>query len=262
MAQTSAACRCPRSRGVYFQIYRSTSASFTQIVLQGLRTRRRQGDLVGRSRETGWEPISEPVAVYTRIPDPVHHGHGHRKNQAQHRTAFRPPPRRRAGRRAGIRQMPALQERPIQRKRVRCSRMKRTANRRAPSNGSAPRPPASRSSTAATPKAPARHWMSRRKNRRASTNWAATPSPRSPARPSSKVAPRGRWNAKPAPPKDSCRASQAGSGSHHLHRLQARKHEMCERRCPGGHDPSRTGRNGGLLRRRQVTSRASPAIPS
>ncbi|HTY98145.1 MAG TPA: hypothetical protein VMB91_13960 [Solirubrobacteraceae bacterium] len=58
-----------RSTGAYFQIYRSTTATFTQIVYKDC-------DLGGAKAiwwddpATGWEPISEPVAVYSESPTP------------------------------------------------------------------------------------------------------------------------------------------------------------------------------------------------
>ncbi len=58
-----------RSKGPYFQIYRSTAASFTTMVykdceLDGARA------IWWDDPATGWEPIAEPVAVYTESPTP------------------------------------------------------------------------------------------------------------------------------------------------------------------------------------------------
>jgi FG-GAP repeat len=58
-----------RSKGPYFQIYRSTAASFTTIAykdceLDGARA------IWWDDPATGWEPIAEPVAVYTESPTP------------------------------------------------------------------------------------------------------------------------------------------------------------------------------------------------
>ena len=58
-----------RSKGAYFQVYRSTTASFTTVSykdceLGGAKT------LWWDNPAKGWEPISEPVAVYTESPTP------------------------------------------------------------------------------------------------------------------------------------------------------------------------------------------------
>ncbi len=59
----------PRSRGVYFQIYRSTSSSFTTISYKDCELAGAKA-LWWDNPETGWEPIQEPVAVYTESPTP------------------------------------------------------------------------------------------------------------------------------------------------------------------------------------------------
>ncbi len=59
----------PRSRGVYFQIYRSTSSSFGTISYKDCELGGAKA-LWWDNPETGWEPIQEPVAVYTESPTP------------------------------------------------------------------------------------------------------------------------------------------------------------------------------------------------
>ena len=59
----------PRSRGVYFQIYRSTSSSFNTISYKDCELGGAKA-IWWDNPETGWEPIQEPVAVYTESPTP------------------------------------------------------------------------------------------------------------------------------------------------------------------------------------------------
>ena len=59
----------PRSHGAYFQIYRSTAANFTAISYKDCELAGAKA-LWWDNPATGWEPISEPVAVYTESPTP------------------------------------------------------------------------------------------------------------------------------------------------------------------------------------------------
>ena len=138
-----------RSTGAYFQIYRSTAATFAQIVYKDCDLGGREGDLVERSRDRLGTDFGTRCRLQ-RIPDPLRHSHGHRKNQAEHRTAFRP---RHVGGPAGGQEygkcLPFKKGR-FSDRRMRCARTKERQTQGLLRMVLPPRPTASRSSTAAT----------------------------------------------------------------------------------------------------------------
>ena len=247
-ARTSGASRCP---GPGAPTSRSTAAprELHPDRLQGLRTRRREGDLVGQPGPVG-NRSRNPSAVYSESPTPASRSRPPKKpGRASHSS---PTPVTSEGPPADRNTANASPSSTADSAKRRVTADEKNGKPKGTFEWFAARPTASRSSTAATRKTPARRWMSRRKNRRESTNSAATHSPRPPARPNSKVAPRGRWNAKQAPPKDSYRASRPGREATTYTGCKQASTKCASAGVPAGTIQTRTGRNGGLLRRRQV----------